>query len=499
MASMYSKSYGLALVSKSNSLFAPNLTKVHVKKFSTSQSNQPGVITNGPSNSITTNCYVNSNYHLTAVFLPSLVQKNCFHAGSTLEAPKRAGFFGKLYESVRQEFEQNKEVKDSIKKFREETNKLDESDALKNARKKYQVFEDETSEKGKIFKEKLSDVSGKLKEGIDEFKKSEIGKQTSDVFENVGKGVITAGETISKSGKVITESEAFQTISNASEIVKQNIDEELARARVYSSPKVLKRRSDFRMFSTKAAEEFDPETHDLNESELRMELHRDAKWYATWENFKDTNPVFNKMFDLKNQYQESENPVVAGTRFVSDKVSRFFGGVFAANATSEVMSEIRKVDPNFTITRFNDVCHKIIFPHVVEALFRSQFDLLEDWCTAPAYNKLRAQLDPLMKQGYKFESYIMDVGEPDIETAVMEQSMPVLVSRFNVQAICTIKDSFGKVITLPEETTLIGGAEEGEVYQYMWFVALTRDMEDIDPISSWRIGDVEIRKSKMAF
>jgi len=408
-----------------------------------------------------------------------------------------------LYESVKDELEQDKDIKDSIKKFRDETNKLDDSDALKNARKKYEAFEEETSEKGKILKEKLSDVSGKVKEGIDDFKQSEIGKQTSEVFENVGKGISsaskTAGETLSKGGKIISESGAYQTISSASEVVRQNIDEELSRARVYSSPKVLKRRSDYRMFSSSAAEEFDPETQDLNESELRMELHKDAKWYASWENFKDTNPVMNKVFDLKNQYDESENPLVAGTRLVSDKVTRFFGGVFAANATSEVMTEIRKVEPSFSITRFNDVCHKIIFPHVSEALFHTQFDLLEDWCTAPAYSKLCALLEPLIKQGYRFDSHIMDVGEPDVETAVMEQSMPVLVSRFNVQAICTIKDSTGKVITLPDDTALIGGGEEGQVYNYMCIVALTRDMEDLDPISAWRIGDFEIRKFKMAF
>ena len=438
MASVCSKSYGLAVLCKSNSAFSTNIAKVHVKRFSTQTSNvQPSGLSLHHANVLQSNC-VNCLINNGSLFRASLIQQQGLHVTGYLDAPKRAGFFGKLYESVRQELEQNKDVSDSIKKFREETNKLDDSDALKSARKKYQAFEEETSEKGKVFKDKISDVSGKLKESLDDFKKSDLGKQTSDVFENVGKGISSAGksagETISKGGKIISESGAFQTISSASEVVRQNIDEELSRARVYSSPKVLKRRSDFRLFSTKTAEQFDPETHDLNESELRMELHKDAKWYASWENFKDTNPVMNKMFDLKNQYDESENPVIAGTRYVSDKVTRFFGGVFSANATSEVMTEIRKVDPNFTITRFNDVCHKIIFPHVAEALFHVKFDLLEDWCTAPEYSKLCAQLEPLLKQGYKFDSHIMDVGEPDVETAIMEQSMPVLVSRLVTRA-----------------------------------------------------------------
>ena len=76
------------------------------------------------------------------------------------------------------------------------------------------------------------------------------------------------------------------------------------------------------MFSTKQAEAFNPETHDVNESELRMELHKDARWYAKWQDFKDTNPVMNKMFDLKNQYDESENPVIASTRYISEKIPR---------------------------------------------------------------------------------------------------------------------------------------------------------------------------------
>lgn len=487
MASLSSKSVGHILV-KSNTLFTSNLSKSCSKKFSTTTS--PNSVSIQPAARLS-NQFLSQN----ALFC----HNSHLYLQFSREASRKGGFFSKLYQSVRDELEQSKEIKSSIKKFRDETTKLDESDALKNARKKYETFEEETSQKTKVLKEKISDVSGALKDSLDDIKKSELGQQTSNVFENVGKGVKSAGETLSKSGKAITESEAFKSVSEASEIVRKNIDEELARARVYSSPKILKRRSDFRMFSTKQAEAFDPETHDLNESELRMELHKDARWYAKWQDFKDTNPMMNKMFDLKNQYDESENPVIASTRFLSEKISGIVGGIMTPNSVSKVMSEIRKVDPSFTVTRFNDVCHKIIFPHVVEALFHSKFDLLEDWCTAPAYSKICAQLDPLLKQGYKIESHIMDVGEPDVETAIMEDSVPVLVSRFNVQAVCTIRDLGGKVLSLPEGTALIGGGDEGRVDQYMWFVALTRDMDDVDPISSWRIGDVEIRKHTLAF
>lgn len=40
-------------------------------------------------------------------------------------------------ENLRQEFSKNQEMKENIKKFREEAKKLEESDALQQARKKY--------------------------------------------------------------------------------------------------------------------------------------------------------------------------------------------------------------------------------------------------------------------------------------------------------------------------------------------------------------------------
>jgi hypothetical protein len=40
---------------------------------------------------------------------------------------------------LREEFNKNQELKDSVKKFREEAKKLEDSDALKEARSKYVI------------------------------------------------------------------------------------------------------------------------------------------------------------------------------------------------------------------------------------------------------------------------------------------------------------------------------------------------------------------------
>lgn len=52
-------------------------------------------------------------------------------------ASGRKGFLGEFVDNLRQEFSKNQEMKDNIKRFREEAKKLEESDALQQARRKY--------------------------------------------------------------------------------------------------------------------------------------------------------------------------------------------------------------------------------------------------------------------------------------------------------------------------------------------------------------------------
>lgn len=52
-------------------------------------------------------------------------------------ASGRKGFLGEFVDGLRQEFSKNQEMKENIKKFREEAKRLEESDALQQARRKY--------------------------------------------------------------------------------------------------------------------------------------------------------------------------------------------------------------------------------------------------------------------------------------------------------------------------------------------------------------------------
>ena len=54
-------------------------------------------------------------------------------------------------------------MQDSLKKFREEAQKLEESEALKEARRKFESIEGETSKSSNVLKEQMSGIADKVK------------------------------------------------------------------------------------------------------------------------------------------------------------------------------------------------------------------------------------------------------------------------------------------------------------------------------------------------
>lgn len=135
-----------------------------------------------------------------------------------------------------------------------------------------------------------------------------------------------------------------------------------------------------------------------------MVLHKDSKWYQSWQNFKENNTYINskrsfiisflfpigfsinfpsmiELFEFKTQYDESDNPLVRATRSLTEKFSSVFGGVFKSTEMSEVLTEIVKVEPSFELNAFiRQVQHDII-PNILESMSQSELDILKDWCT----------------------------------------------------------------------------------------------------------------------
>lgn len=188
----------------------------------------------------------------------------------------------------------NKEMKESLKKFKEEAEKLEQSDALKAARQKFESVEKEASKSSDVLKEKLTSIKGKVQEAIDEAGKSDIVKKAGKLGEGISKTTHTIGEKAQGIGKT----GAFQSISKATEAVKKEIDTTsmqgkswsvkvkstifeffVVLGRVYVSPTKLRKRSE-----TSAVQ--NQKYYEPNAEATGVELHKDSKFYQSWQNFR---------------------------------------------------------------------------------------------------------------------------------------------------------------------------------------------------------------------
>lgn len=83
----------------------------------------------------------------------------------------KPGFISKFLENIKQEMQKNKEMTENLKKFREEAEKLEQSDALKSARKKFQTVESEASKGSDVLKGRIEELGKKVKTKVKLIKK----------------------------------------------------------------------------------------------------------------------------------------------------------------------------------------------------------------------------------------------------------------------------------------------------------------------------------------
>uniref|UniRef100_A0A672YXR5 Tim44-like domain-containing protein n=1 Tax=Sphaeramia orbicularis TaxID=375764 RepID=A0A672YXR5_9TELE len=350
----------------------------------------------------------------------------------------RKGFLGEFLDNIKQELNKNKEMKENIKKFREEAKKLEESDALKQARRKYKTIESETVKTSEVLKKKLGNLSETVKEGLEEVTRTEIGKKIKEGVEEAAKTAKSSAETVSKSGEMLGKTSAFKAISQGMESVKKEIGD-LGHTGPYRPPARLRKRTEF---SSKASGD-GSKVFEANEEAMGVVLHKDSKWYQQWKDFKDNNMVFNRFFEMKMKYDESDNAFIRASRAVTDKMTDLIGGLFSKTEMSEVLTEILKVDPSFDKDSFLKQCERDIIPNILEAMIRGELEVLKDWCYEATYSQLAHPIQQAKAMGLQFHSKILDIDNID-----------------------------DKVLRM----------------MYVW--ALCRDQEELNPHAAWRLLDI---------
>ena len=107
-----------------------------------------------------------------------------------------------------------------------------------------------------------------------------------------------------------------------------------------------------------------------------MVLHKDSPRQERWNRIKETNPVFRKFSDLKEQYDESENPVVASLRSVTSTI----GSWFDETENAQVQRMMKNIDPTFNMEHFERELREYIVPEVIDAYLSADQEALKAWC-----------------------------------------------------------------------------------------------------------------------
>lgn len=406
-----------------------------------------------------------------------LSQVRCFS-----QQQQRKGFLAGLVDNIKQEMAKNKEMKDNIKKFREEAEKLEQSEALKEARRKYQGLETDASQGAQVLKKRLDDIKEKVQQGMDEVQQQEWVKKGINIGEEVSKTAKGAAERISKQGEELTKSRAYQTVSQGVKAVKEEIDEStMAKGRPYRAPEKLRKRTEGTSFG-----DGDHKQVEINEDATGVVLHKDSRWYKQWKEFSENNQVFTKIVDLKMKFDESDNVLVRASRAVTDRVSQLLGGMFSPTEMSEVLTEILKIDPSFTKESFLKMCEQEIIPNILEAMIRGDMEILKDWCYEAPYSQLSTPIKQAKAMGLQFDSKILDVDSIELSMGKMMEQGPVLVITFVAQQIMAVRNMKGEVVE--------GDPEKVMRVTYVW--VLCRDQETLDPRAAWRLLDLSANSAQ---
>lgn len=382
---------------------------------------------------------------------------------------------------MKQEFSKNKELQESLKKFREDAKKLEESQELKDARRKFESIEGEMSKSSSVLKDQLSGLADKMKTTFDEVGKNETLKKAGEFTHTLGKKAEGAKKAVGDAAESIGKSGAFKAASTSAAVFREEIGGDALGGKVYRPPAFLRKRKEFQYDEAEGGKPMEP-----NMDATGVELHKDSKFYASWEAFKEKNPVYNKILDYRVRLESSENPLVRSARLVTDKMQDILGGLFTRTELSEVLTEIVKMDPNFCKEQFLKDCERDIIPNILEAMIRGDLDILQDWCHEAAFNVLATPIRTAKQLGYHFDSRILDIENVDLATGKMMDQGPVLVITFLSQQIMSVRDAKGVVVE--------GDPEKVLRVMYVW--VLCRDQTELDPKAAWRLLELSANSTE---
>lgn len=213
-------------------------------------------------------------------------------------------------------------------------------------------------------------------------------------------------------------------------------------------------------------------------------LHKDSAWKQSWQNFRDSSPLMQRVFGLKSVYNESENPLISTARGISDRVASFF----AENETAQVIKKFREMDPSFQLEPFLNEMRTYILPEVLEAYVKGDVEVLKTWLSAAQFQVYSALMHQYTSAGLQSDGRILDIRNVDILSARMLDpgEIPVFVLMCRTQEVHVYKN---------KKTGQLAAGMEDKVQQVTYAIGVTRIPEDVanPETRGWKF--IELQKS----
>ncbi|VDN03107.1 unnamed protein product [Thelazia callipaeda] len=394
------------------------------------------------------------------------------------QQPRPRNFLKNLVDNIKDEFEKNKELQENRRQLNERLKNLNDSEALKEARKKFELIEQETVKSSQIIQSKINEVRTHISRVIGQVQKTEAGRKLSLAAEEILKQAKVATDVIEKAAEQVGDNQLYQTVSSSVKIIRNEVDN-IVDVRMYIRPDQLKMRS-------AAYSDYPDRIIEANSNVTDIELHKESKWYAGWKNFSENSAYYNKILDWKMRLDESNNLAVRMVRSFTDKISSLIGG---HSEVSEVLSEIQKVDPNFDKIEWLRFCEKEVIPNVLEAFIRGELKILKDWCHERAYNILSSIIDEYKKVNFSTEGCrVIDIDRVEMVTGKMMEQGPVIIITFQAYMVNVVRNMEGKVVE--------GDPNSPVRIHHVW--VMCRDMEEFNPSVAWKVLEVHMQKGNLA-
>ncbi|GLI73410.1 protein translocase subunit [Penicillium ochrochloron] len=372
-------------------------------------------------------------------------------------------------ETLNSEFKASKEWNESTKALASSAHEFSENENIKRARAAYQAASGAAT----------SRTSEALKTTGQVIGKGAAWTWNTPVVKGVRKGVNATGAGLEKATRPVRETEAYKSVKEAIDDGSSSryggwIEKEERR-------KQRQLREEMELKSGKRP--LQPMEEDPNAG-TNVTLHKDAAWKESWNTFRDSNPMMQKLFAMRDVYDESENPLISTARSITDRI----GGFFAENETAMVVKKFREIDPNFQMEEFLRELREYMLPEVLDAYVKGDVETLKLWLSDAQFSVYAALAKQYTTAGLKSDGRILDIRGVDISNARLLEpgEIPVFVVTCRAQEVHVYRNV---------KTSELAAGMEDKVQLVTYAIGLTRIPEEVSnpETRGWRL--IELQKA----